>query len=70
MTTIEYSFSLGDLVMIKELKVNGYVIGLFTGQYGSEYEVAYFYDGDLKKEYLFETMLEMKNNSRSSFSPG
>jgi hypothetical protein len=69
MTTVEYVFSIGDEVFIKDLTVNGHVIGLFTGQFGNEYEIAYFYDGALRKEYLFEFMLGRKTISHTEFVP-
>ena len=67
MTTITYEFSIGDMVTVKDLKVAGHVIGLFTGLFGNQYEIAYFYDGELKREYLFPFMLDTKVNMRSAF---
>jgi hypothetical protein len=67
MTTITYEFSIGDMVTVKDLKVTGHVIGLFTGLFGNQYEIAYFYDGELKREYLFPFMLDTKVNMRSAF---
>lgn len=67
MTTITYEFSIGDIVTVKDLKVTAHVVGLFTGLFGNQYEIAYFYDGELKREYLFPFMLDMKVNMRSAF---
>jgi len=67
MITITHEFSIGDKVTIKDLKVIGHVVGLFTGLFGNQYEIAYFYDGELKREYLFPFMLDTKVDMRSAF---
>lgn len=67
MTTIEYEFAIGDEVRVKGLNVSGFVIALFTGELGNQYEVAYFYEGDLRKEYLFSFQLSDKEERSTGF---
>lgn len=67
MTTIDYQFAIGDEVRVKGLNVSGFVIALFTGEFGNQYEVAYFYEGDLRKEYLFDFQIETPTKSCKGF---
>ena len=67
MTTIDYEFAIGDEVKVKGLNVSGFVIALFTGEFGNQYEVAYFYEGDLRKEYLFKFQIADKEDRATGF---
>lgn len=67
MTTIEYEYAIGDEVCVKGLNVPGFIIGLFTGEYGNQYEVGYFYEGDLRKEYLFKFQIDVKEDKTTGF---
>jgi len=67
MTTIDYKYAIGDEVMVRGLNAIGFVIALFTAEFGNQYEVAYFYDGDLRKEYLFDFQIDKPVAKRVGF---
>ena len=67
MITVKYKFAIGDRVVINDLKISGNVIALFTGEYGNQYYVMYFYDGGLKKEYLFDFQIASHTNGKHGF---
>jgi hypothetical protein len=56
--TIDYKFSIGDIVKIKELELNGRVISVWSGRRGNEIQVIYFCNGKREEVYFFEDELE------------
>ncbi len=56
--TIVTMCSIGDSILISELKIVGYVIGFYAGRNGLEYNVRYCFEGTYKTEYFFEHELE------------
>jgi len=51
--TVEFEYDIGDAVEIIALEKTGRVCSLWYGEKGLQYEVAYFFDGERHKEYLF-----------------
>lgn len=57
--TIDYKFTIGQEVMIKELGLKGKVIALFTGRRGNEINVRYCSNGKYDDIYFYEDELEV-----------
>ncbi len=64
MVNISFKYELGEKVRIKELGVDGHVIGLWYGDTGAKYQVAYFYHGDRQVEYLMDKEVRGINSDR------
>lgn len=62
MIAINFEFNIGDKVEIIETHVFGMVCSLWCGDRGLQYEIAYWSDGDRKKEYLFGS--EIKSSGK------
>ena len=62
--SIDFDYSLGDKVRITEIQISGHVVGLFYGESGKQYQVAYFVDGEMKTVFIYGFQLESatKNN--------
>lgn len=65
MQKVDFDFSINDEVKVKELGVIGHVVGLYYGETGKQYEVAYFYDGDFKKLFIYGFQLSFVNPVQS-----
>lgn len=57
-TIIRYAFGIGQTVRVKELELNGLVIGLWTGRMGNEIQVRVFTNGKHDNIYFMENELE------------
>jgi hypothetical protein len=55
---INYKFSIGEKVRIKELDWPGTVISLWSGRRGNEIQVRYCWNGKFEEVYFFEYELE------------
>lgn len=55
---INYKFSIGDTVKIKELGLNGKVTSLWSSKRGNEIQVRYCSNGKYDDVYFFEDELE------------
>lgn len=53
--TITTKFNLNDLVLIPELQVKGRVSAFRTDAAGTRYLLRYFYDGELREEWLTDS---------------
>lgn len=54
---IDFEYRIHDSVKILALETTGRVIGLYVCLDGIQYRVRYFYNGDLKSEYFFDSEL-------------
>ena len=48
----------GDTVIIKPLNANGRIVAVVISEYGTRYEVRYFWDGRAEQQFFFEDELE------------
>ena len=62
---IEFAFSRGDTVRIKELERPGKVESLWFGDPGKQYSVRYFYNGKAETVHFYESELELDDSSNS-----
>lgn len=51
---INFKFSIGDKVEIKEIETKGIVLSAWAGRRGEEYQVRYCYSGRFEEIYFFE----------------
>ena len=57
--TVHFEFKIGDKVIIPGLeKAVGRVVSLWSSINGEQYEVAYYCDGERKKDYFLSVELE------------
>lgn len=56
--TIEYKFSIGQKVWIKELEHIGVVLSVWSARRGNEIQVRYCLNSKFEEVYLFEHELE------------
>lgn len=54
MKIIKVEFSVGQKVQILELTRPGVVLGIYTTERGTTYEVRYFWEGDPNTVYFYE----------------
>lgn len=54
MAVIQTRYNIKDKVNIIALDVIGIIVGFYYGDFGLQYQVAYFVDGSRKNEPLFE----------------
>ena len=54
---VEFLYNIKDELAIKPLNVIGFVIGLYFGETGIQYQVSYFSDGAKKTTFLYEEQL-------------
>lgn len=49
---VEFTFSIGDTVKLKDLALTGTVTGLLHEQHGQQYRVAWWSNGERRCEWL------------------
>lgn len=54
---INFDFSIGDKVFIKDLNIMGVIVGLYYGDTGAQYQVSYIYDGIVRTGYMYKHFL-------------
>jgi len=59
---VDFNYSIGDKVKIKDIDISGFVVGLYYGDTGRQYQTAYFVDGEMKTIYLYEFQICAVNN--------
>jgi hypothetical protein len=59
--SVDFEHSIGDKVKIVGIDVTGFVVGLFYGETGRQYQTAYFIDGEMKTIYLYEFQIYAAN---------
>ena len=64
---IKFEYGIRDRVMILALNVVGMVVGLFYGESGRQYEVAYFLDGSKERTYLYSEEIGVPDGSELGF---
>lgn len=62
--TVNFKYSLGEVVRIKELNWPATVISLWYGKRGIEYECRYVTHSEYKQVYFFEFELEPMTNHK------
>ena len=60
MTNIQvaFNFTLHQKVIVKEIFVIGYVVGLIVEDLGKQYRVRYWHEGERKVEWFFSDEIE------------
>lgn len=64
--SVDFEHSIGDKVKIVGIDVTGFVVGLFYGETGRQYQTAYFIDGEMKTIYLYEFQIETSKANHSN----
>jgi hypothetical protein len=67
MIKVEFKFSIGEEVAIKDINVKGTILSLFVGDTGIQYNVVYFDEGTRKKEYFYEFELKLYSSKDHKF---
>ena len=60
MTTVQFKYNLKSTVIIKSINTIGTVVGCYVGDSGTQYQVAYFLNGERKVTYLYSEELSSK----------
>jgi hypothetical protein len=58
-TTIDFSYSIGDQVQIIEIEKNATVVSLYFGETGCQYQVTYFVNDEIKRNYFYGFELKL-----------
>ncbi len=51
-------YNLQDIVTIKEIKQAGRIVSIWITSTGLQYEIKYFQEGKIQKEYFYEDEIE------------
>lgn len=55
---MDLKFNIGDKIKIKELDREGRVHSIWFTKHGIEFQVRYFYNGEIKEVYFYEDEIE------------
>ena len=55
---VNFKFSIKSDIKIKKLNVSGFIIGLYFGETGRQYQISYFINGEKKSTYFYEEEIE------------
>jgi len=59
--SVEYSFDIGDRVIIAAISMQGRVDSMMTSKDGDEYRVVYWNDGQRHSAWLYDWEIEPKD---------
>lgn len=60
---MDFAFTIGDIVVIDEIERPGRIVSIWIQYIGTQYEVRYFLEGEVKSVFMFGNEITLKRKS-------